>query len=121
MYSDAKRVESIEEALRLLKEGRSLAGIAQDVGVSYLTLQRWLRKAGIDWGVRGTPAKVDRDRALDMYKKGFSFAAIGREFGVGRERIRQICTEGYVKSRRKKKAQIGTEDAREETNRESEP
>lgn len=121
MYSDAKRVESIEEALRLLKEGRSLAGIAQDVGVSYLTLQRWLRKVGIDWGVRGTPAKVDRDRALDMYKKGFSFAAIGREFGVGRERIRQICTEGYVKSRGKKKPPLPVDGSLEKSNEESEP
>lgn len=41
---------------------------------------------------RGLPSKVDTRRAIKLYKSGSTLAEIGREFGVTRERIRQILS-----------------------------
>lgn len=47
-----------------------------------------------------TPSVVDAEGAANMYAEGYTLQQIGEHYGVSRQRIHQILTEGKVKPRR---------------------
>lgn len=78
------------DALEMFKNGKSMADIAEQFGVTHPTLVRaigFARAGGDPDQARPVPDQI-REDALRLRKKGWSFEQIGAELGVSRETAR---------------------------------
>jgi orotate phosphoribosyltransferase-like protein len=91
VYTEKERNDYVNKATSLVDAGMSGMAAARELGINYVTLRRWAISRGVVWSTHETEQKVDREKMMSMREQGFSYAAIGREFGVSRERIRQLC------------------------------
>lgn len=95
MYTEKEINHYVNKAISLIDSGMSGMAAARELGVNYVTLRRWAISRGVVWATHETDQKVDREKMMSMRGQGFSYAAIGREFGVSRERIRQLCARDH--------------------------
>jgi DNA-binding NarL/FixJ family response regulator len=101
------------DALEMLAQGRhGLAAVAAGFGFDPKYLRRIAGEAGVyskGQHTRASPPRVFRGREpsarnrriLGLRSQGSTLAEIGREYGLSRERVRQIVrrTEAYVAHR----------------------
>lgn len=99
MLTAEERKIFVDKALENASKGMSLAESSRVLGVSYTTLRRWIMESGEDLPTAETVRKLDPESAKALAASGCSYAFIAREFGVSRERVRQICTDGYTKNK----------------------
>ena len=103
-----------KEALQqVYSKDLSLYDIAAKLGCSHETARKYLTRYNFDIAKRGRPKGgmyvrikefVDRDnRIVKLRKQGKTLAEIGIEFGISRERVRQILLRNGIKGWRPKK------------------
>lgn len=85
-----------QKLAELAAKGVTRHDAAQALGVDYATIHRWATKFGISFArPKRLDLMADSQRADEMarrYQSGETLAAIGKEFAVTRERVRQILT-----------------------------
>jgi hypothetical protein len=105
MNRDASK-EQIDLVARAYVGGSTIKAIGRETGYSYEKIKKLLRGAGIEpvltrgrvpsWG-----GVLDLARAAEiatLYRSGLTLQAIGDQYGVSRERIRQILRKTGVPS-----------------------
>lgn len=82
--------QRLEDIKRLAQDGKDSAEISTELGVT----QKWIQAVCSRHEIRlKRKPRFDMNRALtigELYLSGHTMAAIGREYGLSRERIRQI-------------------------------
>lgn len=93
------------QIIKEYNEGGQVTGIASKYGVSPPTIMNIIRE-GRETGLVTRPARVQsgdqeqrNSQIADAYSAGSSMAAIAKDFGLSRERVRQILSEIGVPSR----------------------
>ena len=97
-----------EQIVGEYESGMTLQELGEWYGVSVTTIRSRLKEAGVQIRNRGRKVgselkdNKDRDsRIKERYQSGLSMTAVGEEFGISRERVRQILnslgvgTRGY--------------------------
>lgn len=82
-------------------------GVSSRTGIPWQRVRKVLERNGIDWRARTPCGKTeDRDRQIRArVKTGEPYGAIGRDFGLTRERVRQIVKGDPRRGKRKKRAE----------------
>lgn len=99
-----RRKCDLSQVQMLAEQGMTRAEIAKAIGVSFCTLYKHVKANKIDVVHAATklPGITDTGRAnkiAAMYKQGLTLAKIGTQFGLTRERVRQILRKhGVLKS-----------------------
>ena len=89
-----RQTDVIEAVKRYADEGLTRAEVAKKFKRSYAWVVRLALKNGIEFTHAGRDlAAVDRAKEMaDMYKSGATLQQIGDQFGLTRERVRQLMT-----------------------------
>ncbi|MFI9228950.1 helix-turn-helix domain-containing protein [Streptomyces rimosus] len=80
-----------QQALKLVKEGRTSGEIASQLGVSRATVSRWRKEAGVSGnaGRRGCPKEI-RQRAIYLaVEKGWPTSRVAKEVGYSEVSVRR--------------------------------
>jgi transposase-like protein len=91
-----------EKVAELVKAGRCAREIAAEVGVEVWTVRNDYASLGIkpvrDMAAIQPAVAAAKDRAqtmLALYREGYTLAVIGAQFGISRERVRQLMTKHF--------------------------
>lgn len=70
---------------------------AAEAGVSYTTIHNYSRKYGIRFNkrFRGRGADERAQEMASLFRAGYTMNAIGEQYGITRERVRQIITRNF--------------------------
>jgi uncharacterized protein (DUF433 family) len=95
-----------EQIVGEYESGMTLQELGKWYGVSVKTIRSRLKEAGVQIRNRGMKVgselkdNKDRDsRIKERYQRGLSMATVGEEFGISRERVRQILKKQKVETR----------------------
>lgn len=110
--------ESTRNLIRELREiassGAPMTEAAQRLGIKYGTVASYARTFVIDFQRKKrsapTPSTATRNREIaDRFLAGEEQAALAREYGITRERVRQICNkQGCVTARKRQEDFMAT-------------
>lgn len=93
--SDEKRANRVATLKMCCDQGMTREQAAQLMGLSYLTVARLISQHGIPF-VRAGKITEPNQRSIDMaalYKSGKTLLEIGAQYGITRERVRQIINK----------------------------
>lgn len=90
----------LEVLQRLAGEGKCYAEAAAHAGVSYHYVASFSRRFGVKFrkNKRGPKPSIANERSFDMrlmYESGKTLHEIGQQYGITRERVRQILTRDF--------------------------
>lgn len=93
----------IAKLVEIAATGKSYAETAAELGVSYNYVASYARRFGINFnfekrGPKGGPRAQASNREIamrDLYVGGKTLLEIGAEFGISRERVRQLLTKYF--------------------------
>src|SRR5689334_15327408 len=89
----AKTLAIVAQLVALAKEGKTRKEASKAVGLPYNTVSLIGRKFSIEFA-RSSPRpelKARHPEIVEKARAGRSFVDIAREYGLSRERVRQIC------------------------------
>ena len=85
------------EVINAYEGGKSLLALATELGTGQSTLRKWFIRNGVNV-IRGRNARKRQQdgripRIMEMRKEGATLEQIGEEFGITRERVRQLVVK----------------------------
>ena len=86
----ADRLRRERKARAMLEAGRTTRTIAEEIGVSISTIQKYLRGMLNGEGVKRDP----KDRAQEMYDDGIDLNYISRHLGMSKARVSSMISKG---------------------------
>lgn len=93
---DSRRGKRFAELLSLAEAGRTRAEAAKALGMSYVAVSDWARRYDIKFRRAGTAEPDARSETMSvLFRNGYTLQQIGDQYGISRERVRQIITKRH--------------------------
>jgi DNA-binding CsgD family transcriptional regulator len=102
LITETRRILNEEEVIRAYEEGGTAEEVGRMLGIAHSTVRRVLKRHGIPGRRRGRKIGPPSQRNLEIaaiYQSGKTLQQTGAQFGVTRERVRQIIGRVGVPSR----------------------
>lgn len=93
------RIGATKIYAELAAKGMTATQIAEQAGVHYTSVINWARRYGVTLqkGYGRDPRIIERNKKMaNMYAQGCTLESIGKQFGLTRERVRQILKKNGV-------------------------